>query len=93
MVKPARITNEENCELEIFGSAFGVCFASDKYDVATVNLAELPSETETGAPAAGGSARGYLFIIMAPQLVGVREDAICHNADSVRVACKCIGDS
>ena len=88
-VKPARITDPGSCELEIFGSMFDVCFASDEYDLATVNLAELPSETGTGAPAPGGSAPGYPSYIIAPQQVGGCEDAMCYNTESLRVACNC----
>ena len=88
-VKPARITDEGGCEIEIFESMFDVCFDSDEYDMATVNLAELPSEASTGAPAPGGSAPGYPSYIIAPQQVGGCEDTICYNADSVRVSCNC----
>ena len=88
-VKPARITDEGGCEIEIFESMFDVCFDSDEYDMATVNLAELPSVTGTGAPAPGGSAPGYPSYIIAPQQVGGCEDTYCYNADSVRVACNC----
>lgn len=38
-VKTARDTKEEICELKSFGSVFGVCFASDRYDIATVTFA------------------------------------------------------
>ena len=89
-VEPARITDQENCELEIFGAMFDLCFLGDRYDMATVNLAELPSENGTGAPAPGGSAAGYPSYIIAPQQVGGCEDAMCYNVDSVRVACNCL---
>lgn len=90
-VKPARIANRGSCELAIFGSMLYVCLGGDQlqYNLATVNLAELPSETGTGAPAPGGSAPGYPSYIVAPQQVGGCEDTICYNADSVRVACNC----
>ena len=88
-VKPARITDQASCELEIFGAMFELCFDGDKYDMATVNLAKLPSENSTGAPAPGGSARGYPSYIIAPQQVGGCDDAICYDVDSVRVACNC----
>ena len=68
---------------------FGVCFESDEYDMTTVNLAELPTETGTGASASGGSAQGYPSYIIAPQQVGGCGDTICYNADAVRVACNC----
>ena len=88
-VKPSRITDEDGCVAGIFESMFEVCFDSDEYDTATVNLAELPTETGIGAPALGGSAQGYPSYIIAPQQVGGCEDAICYNADTVRVACNC----
>lgn len=68
---------------------FDVCFDSDEYDMATVNLAKLLSETGTGAPAPGGSAPGIPSYIIAPQQIGGCEDAMCYNADSVRVSCNC----
>ena len=89
-VKPSRITDEVGCVAGIFESMFEVCFVSDKYDMATVNLAELPTETGTGVAAAGGSAQGYPSYIMAPQQVGGCEDSICYNNDTVRVACNCL---
>ena len=58
-------------------------FDGDEYDMATVNLAELPSEIGTGAPAPGGSALGYPSYIIAPQQVGGCEKAICYNANSM----------
>lgn len=61
--------------------------------MATVNLAELPSETRTGAPAAGGSARGYPSCIMPLQQVRGCENAVSYDAEFVRVACKSIKDS
>ena len=88
-VKPSRITYEDGYVAGIFESMLGVCFESDEYDMATVNLAELPTEAGTGAPASGGSAQGYPSYIIAPQQVGGCEDTICYNADAVRVACNC----
>lgn len=48
---------------------------------------------ETGAPAGGGSARGYPSCIMALQQVGGCKNAVCYDAEFVRVACKFIEDS
>lgn len=83
-----RITDQDDCETEILGSVFNVCFDYDEYDMVTVNLAELPSETGTGAPG-----QGYLSYVIALQQAGDYEDAICYNADSVRVSCNCFQNS
>lgn len=88
-VKPTRITVQDGCQVEVFGSIFHACFDSDEYDMATVNLAELPSETGTGAPVPGGSAPGFPSYSNARQQVGGCEDTTCYNADSVRVSCNC----
>ena len=52
-MEPARITDQEGCESAI-PSVIDVCLMSDDYDMATVNLAELPSKAGTGAHAPGG---------------------------------------
>lgn len=91
-MEPARITDQERCESTIFASLIDVCFMSDEYDMATVNLAELPSEAGTGAPVSGGSAPGYPSYIIAPQQVGGCEDTIYCNIDSVRIVGRCFRD-
>ena len=53
IVELARLTDQEGCESAI-PSVIDVCLMSDEYDMATIHLAELPSEAGTGAHAPGG---------------------------------------
>ena len=64
---------------------FDVCHVM--YDMAMVNLAELPSKTGVGAPAPRGPAPCYPSYTIAPQQVEDCEDTLSDSNESVRVVC------